>query len=100
MSKKQRMNSDEIKQEAAVSILLRNYPELRDKLIEALGTEHFLVTVHGQLIKPDSPGDLQHYLFQNAYPPGDIVNSLKHIATVHAAKMSPAADVSGAKGWV
>jgi len=80
--------------------LLSKYPELRDQLTEALGTEHFLVTVHCQLVKPGVPGDLQHYLFQNAYPPGDIVNSLKHIATVHAAKTNPAADVSGAKGWV
>jgi len=80
--------------------MLKSYPELRDKLTEAMQTEHFLVTVHCQLVKPGVPGDLQHYLFQCAYPPGDIVSSLKHIATVHAAKMSPAADVSGAKGWV
>lgn len=86
--------------EQSVASLLSKYPELRDKMIEAMGTEHFLVTVHCQLVKPGDPGDLQHYLFHNAYPPGDIVNSLKHIATVHAAKMSPAADVSGAKGWI
>jgi len=95
-----RMTNEELKKEAAALILLRNHPELSDKLAEALGTGHFLVTVHCQLVKPGAAGDLQHYLFQSSYPPGDIVNSLRHIATVHAARTNPAADASGAKGWV
>jgi hypothetical protein len=83
-----------------IALALINYPELQDKLLEAVRTGHFLVTVHCQLVKPGQSGDLQHYLFQCGYPPGDIVASLKHIATVHAAKTNPAADVSGAKGWI
>lgn len=80
--------------------LLEARPEIRAKLIEALETQHFMLTIHCQLVRPGAPSDLQHYLFQQAYNPNDIVNSLKHIATVHAAKTDPTAEVSGADGWV
>jgi hypothetical protein len=94
------MKREELQKEAEICLALRQYPELQNKLLKALATGHFLVTVHCQFVKPGESGDLQHYLFQCGYPPGDIVASLKHIATVHAVKTNPAADVSGAKGWV
>lgn len=80
--------------------LLKFYPELEAKLTEAMVTGRFMVTVHCQLKKPGSEGDLQHYLFERGYPANDILTSLAHCGTNHLARNDPNADTKKVKGWV
>jgi len=87
-------------EQVTAEMMLKFYPELQAKLLEAITTGHFMVTVHCQLVRPGQSGDLQHYLFQQGYPPNDIMSSLAHVGTVHTAKNNPAADTKAAKSWV
>lgn len=80
--------------------LLAPYRELHGKLWEAIISGRFMITIHCQKKVPGSNNDFQHYIFHSGYPTGDIVASLKHIATVHNAKINPNASTEGVKGWV
>lgn len=79
--------------------LLAGHPGLANKLLEAIETERFLVTLSFQKkYKPDDPNDLQHFWLRQGYPVNDVIPSLKHIAADFAAKEMPNAEVD-ASGW-
>jgi predicted RNA-binding protein with EMAP domain len=78
--------------------MLGRYHDLRDKLIEAIGTDHFFITVSCQLKRPGDPNDLQHFWSRVHYPVNDVLPSLKHIAGNFAAKEMPNAEIEG-EGW-
>jgi len=89
----------EKKQSQRLITFLSAQPELRDKLIEAIETERFLVTLSFQKKKsPDDPNDLQHFCCRQGYELNDVIPSLKHIAADFAAKEMPNAETGGA-GW-
>lgn len=84
-----------------LSALLAPEPALRDKLIEALETQAWLITVSWQKrLEPDDPHDLQHFRMNKGYPVGDIVKSLETIASDFIAKENPSAETPGKAGWV
>lgn len=81
--------------------LLKDELELCGKLIEALETQAWLVTISCQKrLKPDDPHDLQHFRMNKGYPVGDIVSSLKCIAADFTAKENPSAELPKKDGWV
>ena len=77
---------------------LARHPELTAKLAEAIGTDHFFITVSCQLKRPGDPNDLQHFWSRVHYPVNDVLPSLKHIAGNFAAKEMPNAEIEG-EGW-
>ncbi len=76
----------------SLDALLKNHPNLKAKLIEALETEHFFITTSCQLRKkPGDPNDLQHCFHHQNYPPQDIVKTLRHIERDFTSKVCPTA---------
>lgn len=76
----------------SLNALLLNHPDLRGKLVEAIETDHFFITISCQLKRsPDDPHDLQHFYKPQNYPPQDVVNTLRHLARDYVAKVMPAA---------
>jgi hypothetical protein len=81
--------------------LLKGKAELRDKLIEALATGRFLVTLSCQKRRtPDDAHDLQHFWTQTGYPLNDVVASLRHLAADFNAKQNPTAETGNQTEWV
>jgi len=82
-----------------LAVLLNHSPGLADKLIEALETDRFFVTISCQKKRrPEDPNDLQHFYQRTGYALNDVLPSLKHIAADFAAKEMPNAEL-GASGW-
>ena len=82
-----------------LAVLLNHFPGLTDKLIEALETDRFIVTLSFQKkYKPDDPNDLQHFYCRQGYPVNDVIPSLRHVAADFAGKEMPNAEVGG-EGW-
>ena len=80
--------------------LLGKYPGLSDKLIEALETDRFFITLSFQKKdRPDDPHDLRHFWHREKFSANDVVPSLKHLAADYNAKENPSAATSG-DGWV
>jgi len=81
-------------------VMLASHPGLADKLIEALETDRFFITISCQKKKsPADPNDLHHFWIQQKYPPNDVLLSLRHIANDYKAKECPTAEIEG-NGWV
>ena len=92
--KLQALNKTEI-----LTAMLAGHPGLADKLIEALETERFLLTLSFQKkYKPDDPNDLQHFWLRQGYQVNDVIPSLRHVAADFAGKEMPNAEVGG-EGW-
>ena len=86
-------------QDERITAMLSNQPGLRDKLIEALETDRFFITLSFQKkYKPDDPNDLQHFWQRQHFMANDVLPSLRHIANDFAAKEMPNAEVEG-DGW-
>jgi len=80
-------------------VMMACHPGLADKLIEALETDRFFITISCQKKRrADDPNDLQHYYQRTGYMLNDVLPSIKHIAADFAAKEMPTAEVEGA-GW-
>jgi len=80
-------------------VMLAKHPGLRRKLLDALETERFFITLSFQKkLKPDDPNDLQHFWQRMGFMANDVLPSLKHIAADYAAKEMPNAEVEG-DGW-
>lgn len=79
--------------------LLGSHLDLRSKLLEALETGHFFITISCQKKdKPEDPHDLKHFWIRAGYMPNDVVLSLRHLTADFCAKEMPNADVN-AEGW-
>lgn len=77
-----------------LTTLLMRHPELAGKLLEALETDRFLVTVTFQKkYSPDDPHDLHHYFCRRQFMKNDVVPALKHIAADFKAKEMPNAEI-------
>lgn len=80
--------------------LLDKEPELAAKLVEALETDRYFITISCQKKdKPDDQHDLKHYWMQRGYNKNDVVPSLKHLAADFIAKENPTADLPDKNGW-
>lgn len=80
--------------ETRIVELLKTNLELKDKLIEALETDHFFITISCEKRKsPDDPHDLKHYWKVEKYPKDDVLNTLRHLIRDYAAKEQPLADL-------
>jgi hypothetical protein len=86
--------------EAKFLNLLKNEPGLAARLIEALDTGRWLVTIHFQKkYKPEDEHDLHHYYCQKNYPKNDVPVSLKNTAADFIAKEMPNADLPEDSRW-
>jgi hypothetical protein len=80
--------------------LLIPHPGLAGKLIEALETERFFITLTFQKkYKPDDPHDLHHYYERRQFMVNDVVPALKHIAADFNAKENPTAEIKS-DSWI
>ena len=78
---------------------LKRHPELAVKLLEALETERFFITVTCQKKRSATDkNDLQHYYTRRQFMQNDVVPSLRHIAADFAAKEMPQAEIES-QGW-
>lgn len=76
--------------------LLKSQPELVDKLIEALETDRFFITVTFQKkYRPDDRHDLHHYFCRRQFMLNDVLPSMKHIANDFKAREMPGAEIEG-----
>lgn len=90
-TKLQALNKTEI-----LTAMLAKHPGLADKIIEALETDRFFITISCQKKKtPADPHDLKHFWHQQQYPPNDVLLSLRHIANDYKAKECPTAEIGG-----
>lgn len=119
------MSKKQVTNEQLLVSLLSKYPELMDRLIQALVTQQFMITIHYQKVLPGVKGDLQHwltiepsaanFLIRQNYLDADIKPKLEKIArshcdkimelvkdigTVHIVKNDATAETKDAKGWV
>jgi len=73
--------------------------DLTAKLIEALDTGHYFITISCQKKdKPADPHDLKHFWICTGYMPNDVVPSLRHIIADFCAKEMPNAE-AGDGDW-
>ena len=99
MKKHQLRKTKMMPPDEALSVLLKKHPALQAKLIEALETDRFFVTLSCQKKKsPGDPHDLQHYWSRHRYAVNDVLLSLRHIANDYKAKECPTAEIEG-NGW-
>ncbi len=95
-SKKQVLK-DQVKR---LAVLLTWEPELAAKLVEALETDRYFITISCQKKdKPDDQHDLRHYWLQHKYNTNDVVPGLKHLAADFIAKEIPTAQLPTDSGW-
>jgi hypothetical protein len=89
MNKAKKM-SQANKPQKSLDELLTGRPELKAKLIEAIETDHFFITVSCQKKRnADETNDLQHYRINHNYPGQDVVNTLNHIKREFMARHMP-----------
>ena len=83
-----------------LAALLQAQPELRAKLIEALETDRFFITVTFQKkYKPTDQHDLHHYFCRRQFMVNDVLPSMKHIANDFKAKEMPCAEIQS-DDWI
>jgi len=86
-------------QNSKLITLLQSQPELAGKLLEAIGTGRFFITVTCQKkTSATDKNDLQHYFCRRQFIKNDVVPSLRHIAADFAAKEMPQAEIES-QGW-
>lgn len=80
-------------------VMLAGHPGLADKLLEAMETGHFLITVScKKKRKTDDTNDLQHFWQRTGYALNDVLPSIRHIMADFVAKDMPNAEAEGG-GW-
>ena len=83
-----------------LTALLQAQPGLRAKLIEALETDRFFITVTFQKkYKPTDQHDLHHYYCRRQFMVNDVLPSMKHIANDFKAKEMPGAEIES-DAWI
>ena len=83
-----------------LAALLQAQPGLRAKLIEAIETDRFFITVTFQKkYKPTDQHDLHHYYCRRQFMVNDVLPSMKHIANDFKAKEMPGAEIDSNE-WV
>jgi len=83
-----------------LTALLQAQPGLRAKLIEAIETDRFFITVTFQKkYKPTDQHDLHHYYCRRQFMVNDVLPSMKHIANDFKAKEMPGAEIDSNE-WV
>ena len=83
-----------------LAALLQAQPELRAKLIEALETDRFFITVTFQKkYKPTDQHDLHHYFCRRQFMVNDVLPAMKHIANDFKAKEMPCAEIQS-DDWI
>jgi hypothetical protein len=86
--------------EAKFLNLLKNEPGLAARLIEAIETGRWLVTVHFQKkYSPEDKHDLHQFYCIRGYPKNDVPVSLKNTAADFIAKEIPNADLPEDSRW-
>ena len=76
--------------------LLATQPDLRAKLLEALETDRFFITISLQKkSRPEDANDLQHYWIRQHYAVNDVLPSIRHIIGDYTAKEMPNAEIGG-----
>jgi hypothetical protein len=79
--------------------LLDAEPALAAKLIEAIKTGHYLVTVTFQKkYAPDDKNDLHHFWTRRGLSPNDLTGSLRHLLRDYNSKENPNAMTDEAAG--
>ena len=79
-----------------LAAMLSYHPALMFKLIEALETDRFFITLSFQKKKSAADRhDLQHFWHRQQYPVNDVLPSLRHLANDYKAKECPEAEIEG-----
>jgi len=74
--------------------LLARHPGLAEKLLKALETDRFFITITAQFKnKPTDKHDLHHYYNRRNFMTADVVPSLKQLASDLCAKENPTAEI-------
>jgi len=80
--------------------LLAKEIQLQAKLVEALETGRYFITISCQKKKTaDDEHDLQHFWTCHSYNHNDVVSTLKHLAADFTAKENPTGQLAEDKGW-
>ena len=81
--------------------LLSKQPELTEKLLKALESERFFMTITYQhVIDPEQPqNDLQYYWLQNKFADDDVLPSIQNITADWTAKKRPQAAIPNDGQW-
>ena len=83
-----------------LAALLQAQPGLRAKLIEAIETDRFFITVTFQKkYKPTDQHDLHHYYCRRQFMVNDVLPSMKHIANDFKTKEMPGAEIES-DAWI
>jgi len=83
-----------------LAALLQAQPGLRAKLIEAIETDRFFITVTFQKkYKPTDQHDLHHYFCRRQFMVNDVLPTMKHIANDFKAKEMPGAEIQS-DAWI
>ena len=86
-------------QKKSLEAMLYDYPDLKAKLIEAIETNHFFITISCQKKdKADDPHDLRHFYKQQFYPPAQVIATLRHLLADTTAKLLPGAQIDDKGG--
>ena len=86
--------------EKKVSLFLNRFPLLTAKLIEALETDRFFITLSYQKKKsPGDPHDLKHYWHRQGFEANDVLPAMKRIANDFKAKEMPCAEIQS-DDWI
>ena len=86
-------------QNKSLEAMLFKHRELKAKLIEALESNHFFITISCQKKdRPDDPHDLRHYWQQEFYPPAAAIATLRHLLRDATATLMPGAEIDDKPG--
>ena len=86
-------------EEKLLTLLLATQPELRAKLLEALETDQFFITISFCREKtPEDPNDLKHFYCRHNYAGNDVLPSIRHIIGDYTAKEMPTAEIED-RNW-
>lgn len=99
--KKQIPNSPEEKtDDLKLKQLLAKELQLQEKLIEALATGRYFITITFQKkYRPDDEHDLQHFWLRRNFMVNDVIPGLKHLAADFIAKENPTAELPADTGF-
>lgn len=91
---------DAMKKAQKLAVLMKRNPELAAKLLEALETDRFFITVTFQKkYKPTDTHDLYHYYNRRQFMVNDVMPSFKQLVNDFKAKEIPGAAVDSDQ-WI
>jgi len=86
-------------QKKSLEAMLYDHPDLKAKLIEAIETNRFFITISWEKKdKADDPHNLRHFYKQQFYPAAQVIGTLRHLIADATAKLMPGAAIDEKTG--